>query len=80
VAVENEDVYVLAAILTEQIALGGHGSFTFHGAQSDLAQHDVIVEHPSGSNAGVDFIVPKREKRGIVFKRKNKRARDRVPS
>lgn len=71
VAVENSGTYVVAAILTKQILFGGQWSFIFHGAHDGVPASFAVESAPSGFNAAVDFIVPKREKRLTRISRGN---------
>jgi hypothetical protein len=63
VAIENDGVHVVAAILTKQILFGGHWSFMFHGTHEAVPSKLDFAGKPSGFNAAVDFILPKREGR-----------------
>jgi hypothetical protein len=60
VAIQKDDLYVVVAILTPTLLLGGRWCFVAHNAWREMIDE---VESSSGFNAFIDFIVPKREGR-----------------
>ncbi|HUP41023.1 MAG TPA: hypothetical protein VM115_12945 [Vicinamibacterales bacterium] len=70
IAISQGQKVVLFAVLTKQILLGGHWSYVFHGVQQ-LTAISNIPTVGTGFNAGVDFIIPRREGRILRISRNN---------
>lgn len=71
IAVRNDELYVLVAILSKQVLFGGHWCFVMHHARDTLPAAESEGAIGPGFNAAVDFIVPRREGRVIRISRDN---------
>jgi hypothetical protein len=62
-AVQNQDLFVLFAVLTKAIIFGGNWTFVFYQLYDRLPSQPSTWNPSQGFNAFVDLIAPKREGR-----------------